>query len=309
MFEESYRTLFLSTPAKLSCKNNSLQILQEGKVVVIPLKDISVIVIDTPQIALSSSLLSIFADYKILVFVSDASHIPNGIFMPFLPHYRGAKVLQDQIKIKQQLKSILWQKIIQQKIYNQAQLLILENKIAVAQKILLLQKGVKLNDSTNNESKASMIYFPALFGRGFSRGDFCAINSALNYGYAIIRGILARNIVASGLLPSLGLNHHNQFNPYNLADDLIEPFRVFVDSKVARMKFSNILSLENRVELVNIINAKVLLNKKFYPMYRVITRVVWSLAKSIQEKENYLELPIFSKDSNGREIYESFGDV
>lgn len=247
MFEEAYRTLFLSTPTKLSHKNNALYLTQDAKSFCIPLKDISVIVIDTPQITLSSSLLSTFAKYKILLFVSDESHIPSGCFMSYLPHFRGAKILQYQIKIKQQQKSILWQKIIQQKIYNQAQLLFLQNQNITANKLLSLQKGVKLNDSTNNEAKASMLYFPALYGKGFFREDFCAINSALNYGYAIVRGAIARNIVASGLLPSLGIKHTNQFNPYNLADDLIEPYRAFVDSKVSFMHLGESLELGDRV--------------------------------------------------------------
>lgn len=310
MFDEAYRTLFLSNPAKLSHKNNNLFLhLQDKDPVFIPLKDIHTIVIDTPQILLNSSLLAAFSRYKISVFISDDSHLPSGIFLPFLSHYRSAQVLQNQIALSKQAKSILWQKVIQSKIHNQANLLIQEDKLSIASKLQMFQKGVKLGDSTNNEAKASMLYFPALFGKDFTRKDLSSINSALNYGYAILRGVIARNVVGSGLLPSLGFFHSNQFNPFNLADDLIEPYRPFVDSKVLSLQLSENFELSHRVELVNLLNTKVCLGKKFYPLHRSITRMVWSVANFISGKVKIIELPIFSKDSNGREIYESASDV
>lgn len=310
MFDEAYRTLFFSSPAKLSHKDRHLVIEASGRESVrIPLVDITTLVIDTPQIALSSSLLSALAKYKIMLFVCDDSHIPSGIFTPFLVHYRNAKVLQHQIHLKQQAKSILWQQIIKQKIYNQTQLLLLQNIPTTAEKLESLQKGVRLGDSTNNEAKASALYFPALFGRGFYRGEFCATNAALNYGYAIIRATIARNLVASGLLPSLGIFHHNQFNPFNLADDLIEPYRAFVDSQVAQMELGEMLELKDRVKLVEILHTKIYMGGKHYPLYRSITQMVQSFARSIEVQDKALVLPVFTKECNGREVYESPSDV
>lgn len=310
MFDEAYRTLFLSNPVKLSHKNNNLFLHSQGRdPVFIPLKDIHTLVIDTPQVSLSSSLLEAFSRYRIVVFISDDSHLPSGVFLPFLSHYRNAQILQHQITLSKQNKSILWQKIIQSKICNQANLLIQEDKLSTASRLQSLQKGVKLGDSTNNEAKASMLYFSSLFGKSFSRKDLLPINSALNYGYAILRGAIARNIVGSGLLPSLGIFHANQFNPFNLADDLIEPYRPFVDSKVLELNLLENFELSHRVELVNLLNAKVSLGSKFYPLHRSITRMVWSIANFICGKNKGVELPVFSKDSNGREIYESASDV
>lgn len=250
-----------------------------------------------------------FAKHKILVFFCDDSHLPSGIYSPFLAHYRSSAMLDSQIAFTRQNKSILWQKIVQSKIHNQANLLAYEGRISVSSKLYTLQKGVKLADSTNNEAKASALYFPALFGQGFSRKDFSPLNSALNYGYAIIRGCIARNLVGSGLLPSLGIFHANQFNPFNLADDVIEPYRPFVDSKVVSLGIENELELCHRVELVNILNTKVLLGGKVYPLHRSITRIVWNLANFIRGKTKKIQFPIFNKDSNGREIYESTCDV
>lgn len=310
MFDEAYRTLFLSNPAKLSHKNQGLLIaLGNQPPVTIPLKDIITIVIDTPQINLTASLLSELAKHKILLFTCDESHLPNGIFTPFLAHYRNAQILQSQITLTQQSKSILWQKVIQNKIQNQINLLIQEDRISIATKLQSLQKAVKLKDSTNNEAKASMLYFPALFGKGFTRGDFTPINSALNYGYAILRGCIARNLVGSGLLPAMGIFHSNQFNPFNLADDLIEPYRPFVDSKVLDLDLNHDFTLKHRVELVNILNTKVTLDQKSYPMHRAITRTIWSFSNFICKKGTNLALPTFNKESNGRKIYESASDV
>lgn len=308
MFDEAFRTLFMSKPTKLSHKNNNL-VIQDEKEVFIPLRDIHTIVIDTPQITLTSSLMKELAKHKILVFFCDDSHLPAGVFSPFLAHYRSFAILDLQINLTKQNKSILWQKIIQAKIQNQTNLLKQENKTSIATKLQSLQKGVKLADSTNNEAKASALYFPSLFGKGFSRKDFSPINSALNYGYAIIRGCIARNLVGSGLLPSLGIFHANQFNPFNLADDLIEPYRSFVDSKVLSLDIGSELELTHRVELVNLLNARVLLGNKVYPLHRSITRVVWSISNFICGKGRGIELPSFDKGSNGREVYESASDV
>ncbi|ANV98493.1 hypothetical protein BBW65_06665 [Helicobacter enhydrae] len=308
MFDEAYRTLFLSSALKLSHRDNQLCIHGE-KSASIPLQDIHTIVIDTPQIALSSSLLEAFARYRIAVFVSDDSHLPSGVFLPFLTHYRNAQILEYQINQSKQSKAIMWQKIIQAKIKNQGTLLIQENKLPIASKLQTLQKGVKLADATNNEAKASALYFPALFGKGFSRKEICPINSALNYGYAVIRGSIARNLIGSGLLPSLGIFHHNQFNPFNLADDLIEPYRAFVDSLVLKLDFEDTFERRHRIELVNILNTKVLVGGKFYPMHRAITRSVWSVANMICGKCRQIELPILDEVSNGREVYESSSDV
>lgn len=308
MFEESYRTLFFSKPARLSCRNNNLIIIQD-KEISIPLKDIENIIIDTPQVVFSSSLLSILAQYKIMLFSCDASHMPNGIFLPYLPHYRASKILGIQLNLTQRIKAVLWQRIIKAKIANQISLL---DKNPIAKKLELFYKNVKMADLDNDEAKAAMLYFPAIFGKGFMRKDFCVINSALNYGYAIVRSVVARNLVASGFLPAIGIFHKNQFNPFNLADDLIEPYRVFVDSRVLGMDLGNENSfrLEHRIYLANILQAKIITtNNKSYSLSRAISRSVQSFARAISGDLDALELPIFGENSNGREIYESVSDV
>ena len=320
MFDSAFRTLFLSTPAKLRLADKHLCITQEGKETVkIPLSDILCVIAESHQITLTNALLDAFALNKIVLYTCDNSHLPSGIFMPFLGHYRTLSVLQSQISLNKQRKSILWQQIIKAKIYNQARLLQMQDKDEYY-KLESLEKSVHLGDSSNNESKAAAIYFKALFGNSFSRkieiftdSAIGIINAALNYGYAIVRGMIVRNLCVSGLHPALGLFHCNQFNPFNLADDLIEPYRTFVDSLVMQMlengELQENLKLQNRVKLANILNTSILLDSKIYPLNRAIVASVQSLVHALGE-ESKLKLPIFEENkSNGREVYESARDV
>ena len=320
MFDSAFRTLFLSTPAKLKLADKHLCITQEDEETVkIPLSDILCVIAESHQITFTNALLDAFTSSKIVLYTCDSSHLPSGIFMPFLGHYRTLSVLQSQISLNKQRKSILWQQIIKAKIHNQAQLLQMQNKEEYF-KLESLEKGVHLGDSSNNEAKAAAIYFRALFGNTFSRkietfidGTLGTINAALNYGYAIVRGMIVRSLCISGLHPALGLFHCNQFNPFNLADDLIEPYRIFVDSLVAQMleneELKENLELQNRVKLANILNTSILIDGKIYPLSRAIIVSVQSLLHAMGQ-ESPLKLPIFEENkSNGREVYESARDV
>lgn len=344
MFDSHFRTLFLSTPAKLrlsqkrliiqsidtkaiesSEANTAEQYASDKKnEIAIPLSDILCLILETPQITLSASLLNALAKQKIIVYVCDDLHLPSGIFMPFLGHYKSLSIMESQIALSKQKKAVLWQKIIKAKLENQARLVESCGDLNIANEIFALAKGVKLGDSMNNEARGAMLYFPALFGSGFKRRvDFekdernNTINAMLNYGYAIVRSMIVRSICASGLNPALGIFHHNQFNPFNLADDIIEPYRILVDSLVVLMtkdKERNLIegfTLKHRITLAQILNTKVLLvpSKKYYPLYRAIVASVQSITNSIQGKVS-LELPYFDKEqSNGREVYESASDV
>lgn len=320
MFDSAFRTLFLSTPAKLKLADKHLCITQEDEETVkIPLSDILCVIAESHQIMFTNALLDAFASSKIVLYTCDSSHLPSGIFMPFLGHYRTLSVLQSQISLNKQRKSILWQQIIKAKIHNQAQLLQMQNKDEYF-KLESLEKGVHLGDSSNNEAKAAAIYFRALFGNSFSRkiesfadGILGTINGALNYGYAIVRGMIVRSLCIGGLHPALGLFHCNQFNPFNLADDLIEPYRIFVDSLVVQMlkdeELGESLELQNRVKLANILNTSILIDGKIYPLSRAIVVSVQSLVHAMGQ-ESRLKLPLFEEgQSNGREVYESARDV
>lgn len=321
MFDSAFRTLFLSTPARLSLAERHLCIAQEDKEKVkIPLVDILCIIAESPQITLTNALLDALASHKIVLYTCDSSHLPSGIFMPFLGHYKALSVLQSQIASSKQRKAVLWQQIIKAKISNQATLLQMQHKKEY-ESLESLAKSVNLGDSNNNEAKAAAIYFKALFGKHFSRkvqifeeSQIGIINAALNYAYAIVRGIITRSLCASGLHLALGIHHKNQFNAFNLADDVIEPYRIFADSLVVQMieggELGEALSLENRLKLAGILNVAVEVEHKLYPLHRAVIVSVQSVVKCFEAENFKLKLPLFCEDrSNGREIYEGVSDV
>lgn len=321
MFDAAFRTLFLSTPARLSLEDKHLCIAQKDKESVkIPLVDILCVMLESHQITLTNALLNVFAQYKIVVFTCDESHLPSGLFMPFLGHFRSFSVLQSQINLSKQRKAILWQQIVKAKIHNQALLLKMLHK-KESEELESLAKSVNLGDSNNNEARAAAIYFKALFGKNFSRkvqifeeSKMGTINAALNYAYAIMRGVITRSLCVSGLNPALGINHKNQFNAFNLADDLIEPYRIFADSVVVQMvevgELEESLSLQNRVKLVSILQSAVIVENKLYPLTRAGVVSAQSVVKCLERENLKLKLPLFCEEkSNGREIYESVSDV
>ncbi|WP_334087036.1 type II CRISPR-associated endonuclease Cas1 [Helicobacter typhlonius] len=321
MFDAAFRTLFLSTPAYLSLQDKHLCIAQKDKEnVKIPLVDILCVMLESHQITLTNALLNAFALHKIVVFTCDESHLPSGLFMPFLGHFRSFSVLQSQINLSKQRKAILWQQIIKAKIHNQALLLKMLHK-KESEELETLAKSVNLGDSSNNEAKAAAIYFKALFGKNFSRkvqifeeSKMGTINAALNYAYAIIRGVITRSLCVSGLNPALGINHKNQFNAFNLADDLMEPYRIFADSVVVQMvevgELEESLSLQNRVKLVSILQSAVIVENKLYPLTHAGVVSAQSVVKCLERENLKLKLPLFCEEkSNGREIYESVSDV
>lgn len=409
MFDSHFRTLFISSPAHLRLESKRLIIERKESTsphkalahkdtkegdnlsdiyspyksdkkdsVAIPLADIAYIILESPRITLSSALLDALSTHKVALISCDSSHLPSGIFTPFLGHYRSLAVLESQIALKKQTKSIIWQQIIKSKITNQCSALKLAkpNEIKAIDSLQSLAKSVQLGDSTYNEAKAAAIYFKALFGNSFTRmrdinsqinaingletqalvagnsavdiadtkdsAPNAIINSALNYGYAIVRAAIVRTLSSSGLNPALGLSHTNAFNPFNLADDIIEPFRAFVDSLVVQMLSSgeflqsSELSLLNRTKLAQILSAQVCMlcftpatqahtthiqnlsnatNKgKLYPLMRGVIICVQSLVKLIESNGDIsglgFDLPVFMEDiSNGREIYEGASDV
>lgn len=316
MFDASFRTLFLSKKAKLSLKQNSLKLELDNanEPIYFPLCDILCIILESKEINITSALISALNAHKIIVFSCDSSHIPNGIFMPFNAHYRALKILNLQIALNAQNKAILWQQNIKNKINNQARLLEMLNKNQ-AQQLYEIAKNIKLNDSQNGEGQAASIYFSALFGAGFTRAQYLdeninALNAALNYGYAIIRGIFARGCAASGLNPLLGLNHKNQFNSFNLCDDLMESYRIFVDSLVFSMQheLENNLSLQQRARLAQILNAKIKLENTIYPLYRGAIISINSYLGALNGN-NKLILPQFSSETDGIKLYEKIISV
>lgn len=228
-----WRSLIISQPARLAVHNRQLLLRQDSGDVTLPLEDLSVIVLETHQATLTAALLAELAAHDVALLTCDASHHPNGVLLPYLPHSRALKVMQQQLALTQPQKKRAWQRIVQQKLRNQALCLDAIHP-GHGDFLRLLALRVNSGDMENREATGAHFHFSTLFGQQFTREQDRWINSALNYGYAIQRAAIARSLVCHGFLPAFGLQHKSQLNTFNLADDLIEPLRPLVDFWVAR---------------------------------------------------------------------------
>ncbi len=245
----AWRTILVSKPCRLSMKER--QFVYEPKdepIVRVSLEDITVIVLETNKAIVTTALLSHIAENNIALFSCDNYHMPNGLFTPFHQHSRLSQIAHIQVAMKTPLKKQIWQKIITQKISNQAQLLRYFNKEDF--QVSVLETKVKSGDSENLEALAARRYWSLLFD-DFRRDQkaFDPRNIALNYGYAILRGAVARSLVSYGLLPTFGVFHRSELNAYNLADDMIEPLRPMIDMVVKKLEREDTLDVHLGIEV------------------------------------------------------------
>lgn len=224
----AWRGLHLSRPSRLSLADGQIVVEQDDGVVRLALEDLAWIVIDTPRCSVTAALLSDCMRHGIAVIVSDETHTPCGVTLPFHVHHRQAGVAQLQASATAPLKKRLWQQIVRRKIENQASSLKrVDPREASALRAMALRVGS--GDPENIEAQAARHYWSRLW-TGFRREDEAdRRNMLLNYGYAVLRSAVARSLVAVGLIPAFGLKHASVSNAFNLADDLLEPFRPFVD--------------------------------------------------------------------------------
>lgn len=297
-----WRTIIISKPSKISLKNHNFLYSPIGdKEITIPIIDISVIILETHQVTITNALLSRMAEENILVFSCDKKHTPNGIFTPFHQHSRFSLMVHSQVRWSEPFKKRVWQQIIIQKIRNQSNVLKIFNKEQEAKELEIIAKNVNSGDSANCESHSAKLYFNYLF-ENFQRRDISDWrNSALNYGYSIIRGVIARDLSASGLIPALGLHHKNQLNAFNLADDLIEPFRPFVDKKVNDIFLDNelpkIYELEfnHKIELVELLQKSIYIKGEYTTLLNACSIMINSLITCTKDNNfNKLFLPRFN---------------
>jgi CRISPR-associated protein Cas1 len=234
------RTLYFGNPAYLKLKDKQLSIeslSEEGtKTTTIPVEDIGVVIIDNSQITLTSGLIQSLQENNVALITCDYRHMPQSLLLPL----EGNSVQQErydaQLQASEPLKKQLWQQTIIQKIKNQAATL--ESLLLKSDYLIPLHKNVKSGDSDNCEATAAVYYWQTIFKHitGFVRHrEGPPPNNFLNYGYSILRGTMARSIVAAGLLPTLGIFHRNRYNAFCLADDLMEPYRPYVDQIVYQM--------------------------------------------------------------------------
>ncbi len=245
----AWKGLHLSRPAKLSTADGQIVVAQDDGEARIPLEDVAYVILDAPHATLTSTLLSACMEAGVVVVATDQRHTPNGIFLPFHSHHRQAGVAALQTALGEPLKKRCWQKIVLAKIGNQAAHLEVQGR-AGAEAIRAMAGLVGSGDPDNVEARAAREYWSRLFD-DFARSDESDLrNKLLNYGYAIVRAAVARALVAFGCLPAFGLHHQSAANAFNLADDIVEPFRPFVDAvayeRAAGREAASELTIEDR---------------------------------------------------------------
>lgn len=295
-----WRSVVITQPARLVLKQRALEVEQEGGTIRVPLEDIAVLVIDQPRVSLTAQLLSACAASQIAVITVGADHHPNGVLLPHLPHSRALKVMRAQLAMSQPRRKRLWQHIVQRKIYNQAEVLGRLGHQVAARRLRAMVGEVRSGDAGHHEAQAARIHFRQLFGDGFSRGRECLHNAALNYGYSVVRSALARDLVAYGFLTAFGLHHQSEQNAFNLADDLLEPFRPIVDSHVMKnfplAVDDRELTRDDKARLINLLHRDVDQYQNGKPVGRStvlasVEAAVVSLSRRLDDDEDGLTLP------------------
>jgi len=286
-----WRSIMISRPAKLRREHFSLAIEQE-ETAFVPFEDIAVIVLNHREINLSHPVLSACAEYGISLYATGANHQPAGVFLPFLPHSRTTRLLRLQLDIARPLAKQAWANIVRRKIENQTACLRLTGKKGV-DRLESYARRVRSGDIDNLEGQAAAFYFTQLFGTGFHRAEERWANAALDYGYAVLRGAIARGLVAHGLHPTIGLFHDSEQNAFNLADDLIEPFRPLVDLHVAMNPATTEgeLSPTDKAALVALLNVDVGMPQGRMSALSAVEYAVESLVRLFEQDDSDLELP------------------
>lgn len=299
-----WRSVVISQPAKLKREHFSL-VIEQSQSARVPFEDIAVIVLNNREITLTHPVLSACAEYGIGLYSTGDNHQPNGVFLPFLSHSRATRMMRLQLNLDKPQAKRAWAEIVKCKISNQAICLKMANASPKAQggkavdieRLESYASRVRSGDVENMEAQASSYYFPQLFGKGFHRAQDCWVNAALDYGYAIMRGAITRGLVAHGFQPNIGLFHRNEQNAFNLADDLIEPYRALVDLHV----FSHItphapkeaeLTPTDKVALVALLNVDVRMPRGNTSVLNSIEQTIESLVRLFEgADETVLELP------------------
>lgn len=288
----AFRNLYIQSDVHLKIKNEQAFIQKNEESYTVPLEDINCICIESQRTNISTYALKKFVEHDIVLYICDEKHLPTGILIGTNNYSRQLKNIKMQFECSKPLNKRIWQDIINVKVRNQSETLRIL-KIDNYKRLLEMQKGITSGDSKNIEAKAASFYFRELFGRTFNRKIECIENACLNYGYSIIRGMIARTLIMYGFEPAIGIFHHNQLNNFNLADDFIECFRPVVDLYILTncdLNQNYLLSKEKQ-KIFNIVNCLVLIDGKKFNIQGAIEYMIKSYSTSINKKENLIKLP------------------
>jgi CRISP-associated protein Cas1 len=292
------RTLFISNPYHLSLKNRQLVVSEKAGMPVktAPIEDVGFVVLDHPQISFSMKLVEQLSEFNVATVFCDSKHLPSSMLLPLDANHIQNEIFRAQIDASEPLKKNLWKQTIEAKIENQARLLSKLGKNSGPLKAIA--KSVKSGDSDNREGFAARLYWMELLGRNFVRDRYGEPpNPFLNYGYILLRSAVARALAGSGLLATLGIHHRNRYNAFCLADDVMEPYRSWVDEIVFGMNEkwpgSFILEKEHKAELLQLMTADVKIGENRRPLMVALSQTTASLARCFSGEMRKVNYPVF----------------
>ena len=299
------RTLYFGNPAYLSLKLEQLVVRMPDSqdnmetVRTIPIEDIGILILDHKQITITQGLIEKLLDCNCALITCSSNHLPVGLMLPLYGNTIQNERFRYQLDASLPLRKQLWQQTVQAKITNQAAVLKYATG-SIHNNMQVWATDVRSGDSANMEARAAAYYWKTLFQDidGFVRGrDEDEPNNLLNYGYAIVRAVIARALVSSGLLPTLGIHHHNRYNAYCLADDIMEPYRPYVDRTVfdiCRKGKPLKLTTELKRDLLSIPTIDVIINDKRSPLMVAATTTTASLVKCFTGEMRKISYPIMT---------------
>lgn len=301
-------TLYFGNPAYLSLRNKQIVISlpdsaepekgsAEKDVITRPIEDTGIVILDNNRITITQALIGALIENNVAIISCNSQSLPIGLMLPLDSHTLQSERFRDQVDASLPLKKQLWQQTVQAKIRNQAQLLNNCNSLEI-KGMMRWANDVRSGDPDNLEARAAVFYWSNLFKNihGFTRArDGMPPNNLLNYGYAILRAIIARALVERGLLPTLGIHHHNKYNAYCLADDIMEPYRPYVDELVydivQREIVTDDITKQQKVQLLSIATKEVMLDGKRMPLMVAATQTTTSLLRCYQGEIRKIQYP------------------
>jgi len=291
------RTVYIGNPSYLKLKDNQLQVIDPETREVkgsAPVEDLAFLVLDNYQITLSHQLIVALQGNNVAIISCDAQHLPFGLMLPMSGHVEHSERLKVQMNVSEPLRKQLWKQTVEAKISQQ--MLLLKKLGKEYEPMTEYLNAVKSGDSTNMEGIAAQFYWKRMYENFSREREGEAPNNFLNYGYSIIRSIVARALVSSGLHPTIGLFHRNKYNPYCLADDIMEPYRPYADELVYRMM--NLptrpteLTTSVKAELLKLASCDVMMMQKLRPLMVAVSSTTSSLYKCYSGEQRVIRYPL-----------------
>lgn len=290
------RALFFSTPLYLSLKDNKIIInskQEPNKTQTVPIEDVGYVILEHQQINITLPLLNALSDNNVAIIFCSENRMPNAMLMNLDSNKTQGEVYRAQLEAREPLKKNLWKQIVEAKIQNQATVLRKFNKDGA--KLKPYYMNVKSGDSDNREGISAKIYWKELYGNSFIRSrEGIEPNNLLNYGYTILRAAVARALMGSGLFPAFGIFHRNRYNAFPLADDIMEPYRPYVDAIVFEMYTNGITELnkEAKAQLLSILFTDTTFSDITRPLEVGLSSTTASLAKCFMGKSKKIIYPL-----------------